>query len=239
MHTSDVYQSTRRASIPRIYIFWLALSVLVHAALIASWSTALQPLAASVGRIELTIEVPHSELASVQNISSPRHAARRTPSSKNNHHLTPNPRVASDHNAVDDSTSSPLATQTETPAIPATPISASDERDAATPSTSEFSVIRSDPSVVQNEVWLRFEKAKIYPLIARRYGWEGHLLLGYQVDESGIINNVRVTRSSGNAVLDQSAVRTLNNVGKLPASIWRGGPVLDLQLPVIYKLTQS
>ena len=65
------------------------------------------------------------------------------------------------------------------------------------------------------------------------------LLLGYRVEETGVINNVHVMRSSGNAVLDQSAVRTLNNVGRIPASIWRGGTILDLQLPVIYKLTQG
>ncbi|MBI3775925.1 MAG: TonB family protein [Gammaproteobacteria bacterium] len=223
---------------PRIYIIWLTLSVGVHAALFASWSTA-PSLAAATGRIELELESSRPETASVQKISLPHRTARKERPLQNNHHLTPIPTVASGRDAVNDGTPSPAAIQTETLTIPAATISARNDRDFTTRNTPELPAIRSDPFMVQNEVWLRFEKAKTYPLIARRYGWEGHLLLGYQVDETGFIHNVRVTHSSGNAVLDQSAVRTLNTVGRLPTSLWRGGPVLDLQLPVIYKLTES
>lgn len=77
-----------------------------------------------------------------------------------------------------------------------------------------------------------------YPLIARRRGWEGKVLLAITVQSNGRVVHVRITRSSGFDILDRSAVNTLQNVGQLAdAAPWLHGQALELLLPVVYRLT--
>ena len=76
-----------------------------------------------------------------------------------------------------------------------------------------------------------------YPRLARRQGWQGQVLLGFQVDDSGSIRHVYVKQSSGHAILDDSAIAALNKVGKIVINesdflkqTWQ------LEIPVTYRL---
>jgi periplasmic protein TonB len=72
-----------------------------------------------------------------------------------------------------------------------------------------------------------------YPLIARKRGWQGEVLLSFDVESDGRISHVHITRSSGFQALDQAALRSLDQVGRVEqAPLVR----VSLQLPVTYKL---
>lgn len=82
------------------------------------------------------------------------------------------------------------------------------------------------------------EHRKAYPLLAKQRGWEGEVLLAFRVVDDGAIQSVHVARSSGNQLLDQSAVYALQNVERVKPSLWRDGDNADLQLSVIYRLVK-
>lgn len=76
-----------------------------------------------------------------------------------------------------------------------------------------------------------------YPYVARLRGWEGRVLLAFVVQASGNLNDIRIVRSSGFAVLDDSAVDSLKKVQQLPEAVaWLQGRDIEMQLPVIYRL---
>lgn len=77
-----------------------------------------------------------------------------------------------------------------------------------------------------------------YPYVARLRGWEGSVVLAFIVQASGNLNDIRIVRSSGFAVLDRSAVDSLKQVRHLPEAVaWLQGRDIEMQLPVIYRLT--
>lgn len=79
-----------------------------------------------------------------------------------------------------------------------------------------------------------------YPDMARHRGWEGTVLLGLSVESDGRLDKIHVARSSGYAVLDRSALNSLNRLGRLvEASAWLDGRGMDMQLPVIYRLIEN
>ena len=87
---------------------------------------------------------------------------------------------------------------------------------------------------LQRELSARFR----YPYIARRRGWEGRVVLGLRLAPDGRIHRPRVVHSSGHRVLDHAALDAVAGAGPLDwAPPLLQGAVLDLDLPVIYRLT--
>jgi protein TonB len=77
-----------------------------------------------------------------------------------------------------------------------------------------------------------------YPLVARRKGWEGTVVIELRVSDSGRVQEARIEKSSGYAILDDAALGAVRN--------WRiavnGKPAettLKFTVPVIFKLTPS
>ena len=78
-----------------------------------------------------------------------------------------------------------------------------------------------------------------YPRLAIMRNWEGTVLLDLMIETDGKISHVSVAKSSGYTLLDNSAIDTLHkveNVGE--AARWLQGQSLELQLPVIYRLSR-
>lgn len=76
-----------------------------------------------------------------------------------------------------------------------------------------------------------------YPYAARLRGWEGEVLLAFRIESDGRLEDIRVARGSGFAVLDDSALNSLARVGRLEeARAWLDGNRLDMQLAVVYRL---
>lgn len=78
-----------------------------------------------------------------------------------------------------------------------------------------------------------------YPLLARRRGWEGTVWLSFVVAPDGELERIHVARGSGYDALDRSALTALRRIGNLPEARTRlGGRALELELPVIYRLSE-
>jgi protein TonB len=75
-----------------------------------------------------------------------------------------------------------------------------------------------------------------YPLLARRRGWQGEVLLAFRLEADGRIMDARVARSSGYGVLDHAALSALGKVGRIQPLISQG---FAMQLPVIYRLQEG
>lgn len=77
----------------------------------------------------------------------------------------------------------------------------------------------------------------IYPPLARRRGWEGTVLLGLHIESNGQLEKIYVERSSGYAVLDNSALNALRAMKTLAeTTAWLQNRELTMQIPVIYRL---
>jgi protein TonB len=74
----------------------------------------------------------------------------------------------------------------------------------------------------------------VYPMAARRQGWQGEVLVAFLVTRDGRIDHVEVVRSSGFQLLDEAARRSLAQVGTLPG--YAGEEPLQIRMPVVYRL---
>lgn len=73
-----------------------------------------------------------------------------------------------------------------------------------------------------------------YPPLARMRAWEGRVLLAFRVEQDGLLHEPRLVRTSGFGVLDEAALNSLRKVVRVADA---GGPRLDMEIPVIYRLT--
>lgn len=108
----------------------------------------------------------------------------------------------------------------------------------------ERSASGADKAKVHNQLLgqlqTRLSRYLVYPPLARQRGWEGTVLLGLRVESDGHLDKIRIEHSSGYAVLDHSALNSLNRLGRLAESSgWLDGQVMDMQLPVIYRLVEN
>jgi periplasmic protein TonB len=75
-----------------------------------------------------------------------------------------------------------------------------------------------------------------YPKRARRRGYEGTVLLEVLVNRNGKVADLRILASSGYAILDRSAIKTVKTWSFKPAK--KGNDTIDMwvQVPVRFKL---
>jgi protein TonB len=83
--------------------------------------------------------------------------------------------------------------------------------------------------------WIRdaIQHAIAYPTAARRMGWEGKVVVAFQLLSDGSVRDVRVLQGSGHAALDRGAIDAVRNASPFPRS-----PVeAEVITPVVYRLT--
>jgi len=83
-----------------------------------------------------------------------------------------------------------------------------------------------------------------YPRLAQRRNIQGTVILGFAITLQGEINNIRIVKSSGFAILDMAAEDALQKLQQLDWAQDRDRRYLqrdnsNIKLPVIYKLTES
>lgn len=111
----------------------------------------------------------------------------------------------------------------------------------ATPDTTEAGGGERDEPLVES----RYDVAALnnpkppYPLAARRLGVEGRVVVRVHVLADGRCANAQLVRSSGSALLDDSALTTVRRWHFLPAT--RGGtPVAaSVDVPISFRLDQA
>lgn len=78
-----------------------------------------------------------------------------------------------------------------------------------------------------------------YPLVARKRGWQGKVIVALDVSEAGDIHNINIKQSSGHTILDKNAVRTFREIGSINGLGKDYQHNYKLDIPVIYKLTKG
>jgi protein TonB len=79
----------------------------------------------------------------------------------------------------------------------------------------------------------------IYPMLARRNGWSGEVLLRVRVTASGKAASVEVERSSGHAVLDRSALAAVRAWQFHPARFGTTPVAGVVRVPVRFELRRD
>lgn len=69
-----------------------------------------------------------------------------------------------------------------------------------------------------------------YPFVARENGWQGEVVFKLKTDPDGYIESLEIVSSSGYALLDEEAYRSLKQ--------WRLAPKLIAEVPIIFKLRE-
>lgn len=77
------------------------------------------------------------------------------------------------------------------------------------------------------------QHAIAYPATARRMGWEGKVVVAFQLLPDGSVRDVRVVQGSGHGALDRGAIDAVRNASPFPRS--PGGT--EVITPVVYRLT--
>ncbi|MFH1703733.1 MAG: energy transducer TonB [Nitrospirota bacterium] len=77
------------------------------------------------------------------------------------------------------------------------------------------------------------EKAKTYPLIARKRGVEGTVLVSFRIDVKGLPQNVMIVKSSGYQILDDEVQKMLRKASPFPEL---NGEIV---IPITFKLSGS
>lgn len=72
-----------------------------------------------------------------------------------------------------------------------------------------------------------------YPMMARKHGWQGIVLLAFDIDPSGTIIHARIAQGSGYGALNQAALKSLHKVAAINIGL---SQALSFELPVIYNL---
>ena len=76
-----------------------------------------------------------------------------------------------------------------------------------------------------------------YPIMARQHGWEGRVTVAMNVAADGQLQQIRVIRSSGFAILDDSALQSLRRIDHIDDAVTLlNGQQLAMQFPVVYRL---
>ncbi|MCB1777837.1 MAG: energy transducer TonB [Candidatus Competibacteraceae bacterium] len=81
-----------------------------------------------------------------------------------------------------------------------------------------------------------YQPEPTYPAFARRQGYEGQVIIRVQVSSTGSVGAVRIVRSSGYAMLDETALSAIKRWRFRPAQ--QGGKPVEatLNVPITFKL---
>lgn len=90
------------------------------------------------------------------------------------------------------------------------------------------------------EIQNRLSRYLLYPKRARRRGWEGDVMVGFNVSSQGFLSNIHLRQTSGYSLLDSAALTAIEKVINIPLSQWNGNfHPITMVLPVSYRLTNS
>jgi periplasmic protein TonB len=75
-------------------------------------------------------------------------------------------------------------------------------------------------------------KHLIYPVTAKRMGWEGRVIVSFIVSSGGYARDIRISKSSGYEILDKNAVKAIKNASPFPK------PPVEAQIiiPILYRI---
>ena len=100
-----------------------------------------------------------------------------------------------------------------------------------------FSLLNND---MVKELNSKFSARFQYPMLARKRGWQGKVVLALNINRYGEIAKIVVQKSSGYKILDHNAIETFEAIGVVSAEIQTHiKQPHRLSIPIIYQLTGS
>ena len=193
----------------RRLLMLLGISLLLHGVLLINWPTSNQVLEFDYQLQNLTLNLEPIEVLGQQ---------RQTRKAVN----TPKPQPANTPKPVLDKQA------TDTQSTPQQQIMSK----VTTPSMNRARILRQ----IRHDLSQYF----YYPPHARRKGMQGTVLLSFGISGQGTVHDIRVVKSSGYAILDLAAQDAMQRLDKLSwyAALMHGKN-MDLELPVIFRLTEG
>ena len=85
-------------------------------------------------------------------------------------------------------------------------------------------------------LWELMNGRKRYPLLARRMGAEGTVVIEVVIDANGQIVTASITQSSGSSILDDDAMKLLRSVTPLRLERFRLSNRTTIRIPLSYTL---
>ncbi len=101
-------------------------------------------------------------------------------------------------------------------------------------SQQRFALLNND---MLKELHSEFQARFKYPMLARKRGWQGKVVLALNINLQGKIANIAVKHSSGYKVLDYNAVKTFEAIGMVSPSLHdRIKQTRSFNIPIVYQL---
>ena len=193
----------------RRLLMLLGISLLLHGVLLINWPTSNQVLEFDYQLQNLTLNLEPIEVLGQQ---------RQTRKAVN----TPKPQPANTPKPVHDKPA------TDTQSTPQQQLMSK----VTTPSMNRAHIL----SQIRHDLSQYF----YYPPHARRKGMQGTVLLSFEISGQGAVHDIRIVKSSGYAILDLAAQDAMQRLDKLSwyAALMHGKN-MDLELPVIFRLTEG
>ena len=83
---------------------------------------------------------------------------------------------------------------------------------------------------------LKIEKAKRYPREARRRGWEGKVVLSFQINQNGEVGEIAIVQSSSYRELDEEGITTIRRAAPFLPPPLADQDTLEVRVPLVFKL---
>lgn len=106
--------------------------------------------------------------------------------------------------------------------------------EAITITDEKMTVERSTPSIYGKDpvsvIRDSIEKVKMYPLLARKKGIEGKVIIRFRIRTDGRVEEIHIFKNSGHEILDRIAIETIKRAAPLPyVNGW-------IEMPLIFRL---
>jgi TonB family protein len=85
---------------------------------------------------------------------------------------------------------------------------------------------------------MKIEKAKRYPREARRRGWEGIVVLSFQINRKGEVAKIRLIQSSGYHELDEEGMAILRRASPFSPPPLAEDERLEVEIPLVFRLEE-
>jgi TonB family protein len=210
----------------RRLLILLGISVLIHAVLLFNWSTTYPLLEFDYQLQNLTLNLEPIEVSGQKQQSQKKAANRQQ--SQSAKIATPMP----DKPTKTVPTTPPGTTAQEASVANKTPDEQQTVSKATTSSMNRARIL----SQIRHDLSQYF----YYPPHARRKGMQGTVLLSFGISGQGTVHDIRIVKSSGYAILDMAAQDAMQRLDRLKwyAALMHGKD-MDLELPVIFRLTEG
>ncbi len=210
-----------RANLPLGGFFLL--SVVLHLALLAAWVQPLTVISRPDATLSIRLLTHHGPSAAAR--AQPDSAVPAVPIERDT-------AAARIERAARHGEARLRSTTTSAEELPGDLPRSAEERDSARDHWRDSVTTR-----IRSQLLSELARYFVYPEIARQHGWQGAVLLGFQVLADGRLDGIHVARSSGYHVLDRSAENALRRVERVAeADQWLRGHALNMEMPVIYRL---